>query len=173
MTLENGPTRREPQICGDVDLRIDADGTWYYHGSPIGRKELVRLFARVLVREADGYWLKTPAEKARIQVEDVPFLAVELTVVGSGRTQELVLRTNVDDLFSIDAEHPLRVTTDPANGSPTPYATIRPGIEARVVRSVYYELVGLGVEEKIGTDQIYGIWSKERFFPLAPHDRAP
>lgn len=171
--MANDPVRPSPQICGDANLRIDAEGTWYYHGSSIGRKELVRLFASILVRESDGYWLKTPAEKARIQVEDVPFLAVEIKAVGSGRTQELVLRTNVDDLFSIDTEHPLRVAADTANDTPKPYVTVRPGIEARVVRSVYYEMVALGVEEKVGTDQIYGIWSKGQFFPLVPQPRAP
>ena len=108
-----------PAICGDIDLRIAADGTWYYHGSPIGRKELVRLFARVLPRDADGsFWLATPAEKTRIRVEDAPFLGVELAQQGAGTNQILRLRTNVDDWVVIGPDHPLRIACDPCGDGP-------------------------------------------------------
>lgn len=162
---------RQPVLCGDLGLRIDRNGTWYYQNSPIGRKELVRLFASVLQRGEDGgYWLVTPAERGRVEVEDAPFLAVELTVTGRGGDQILTLRTNIDETVTIDSEHPLRVAVNPETGEPSPYVTIRPGLEARVARSVYYELVGLGVEERSGSDHIYGIWSKGAFFPLGRLD---
>lgn len=165
---------RRPVLCGDLGLRIDRNGTWYYQGSPIGRKELVRLFASVLRRGEDGdYWLVTPAEMGRVEVEDAPFLAVELTVTGRGGDQILTFRTNIDETVTIDSEHPLRVVVNPQTGEPSPYVTVRPGLEARVARSVYYELVGLGVEERSGSDHIYGIWSKGAFFPLGRLDGGP
>lgn len=165
---------RRPALCGDLGLRIDRNGTWYYQGSPIGRKELVRLFASVLRRGEDGgYWLVTPAEMGRIDVEDAPFLAVEITVAGHGCDQVVTVRTNIDETVTIDSEHPLRVVVNPETGEPSPYVTVRPGLEARVTRSVYYELVGLGVEERSGSDHIYGIWSKGAFFPLGRLDGGP
>jgi hypothetical protein len=158
-------------VCGDVDIRIDRDGVWYYHGSPIGRKELVCLFSSVLRREADGsYWLVTPAEAARIRVDDAPFLAVELFACKSGRNQVLSVRTNVDEVVTLDARHPLRVETDPASGEPSPYVLVRDGLEARLSRSVYYDLVARGVEEIIDREHIYGIWSSGTFFPLGRLD---
>ena len=140
-------TSPNPMICGDIDLRIAADGTWYYHGSPIGRKELVRLFARVLARGEDGsFWLVTPVEKARIRVEDAPFLGVELAHEGGGTSQTLRLRTNVDDWVLIGPDHPMRIACDPGSGGPKPYVAVRPGLDALIARPVYYELAGLAVE---------------------------
>lgn len=166
--------RREPVLCGDLDMRIDVNGQWYYHGSPIGRKELVRLFAGVLRRDDSGeYWLQTPAEKGRIAVEDVPFVAVELNREGSGREQTVTVRTNVDDVVTIDADHPLRIATDPSTGTPIPYVTVRDRIEARLARSVYYEMVALGVEETAESDHIYGIWSGGVFHALSRPEETP
>lgn len=162
-----GKPRREPALCGDLDMRIDVNGQWYYHGSPIGRKELVRLFAGVLTRDENGdYWLRTPAEMGRIEVEDAPFVAVEMTAEGEGRERTVTVRTNVDDVVPIDADHPLRIATDPKTGTPVPYVTVRNRIEARIARSVYYELVALGVEERRENDHIYGIWSGGTFHAL-------
>jgi hypothetical protein len=136
-------------ICGDLDIRIGRDGTWFYHGTPIGRKALVKLFSTVLQRDANGeYWLVTPVEKGRIEVEDVPFVAVELIVEGAGSQRLLKLRTNVDDIVAVDAEHPLRVTHDSASGEPRPYVLVRDGLEARLNRPVFYELVELGEERR-------------------------
>lgn len=163
----NVANAKGPVLCGDLQMRIDRDGHWYYHGSPIGRKELVRLFSRVLRRdEAGEYWLMTPAEKGRIAVEDVPFLAVELMASGSGRDQVLRLRTNVDDMVTVEAAHPLRVAHDLVTGEPSPYVLVRDGLEARLARSVYYEVVSLGVERRVSRETLFGVWSSGTFFPL-------
>jgi hypothetical protein len=163
---------REPVLCGDLAMRIGRDGTWYYQDSPIGRKELVCLFASVLRREPDGsYWLVTPAEKGRIIVEDVPFIAVELFCSGScdatlgGHGQVLSFRTNVDQVVSAGEHHPIRVARDAA-ANPTPYIMVRDGLEARISRAVYYELVALAVPEVVGGARVIGVWSRNVFFPL-------
>ena len=162
---EPGPGGRE--LCGDLDMCIGRDGTWYYHGSPIGRKELVHLFASVLTRdEAGDYWLVTPAEMGRIAVEDVPFVAVELMAEGHGREQILRFRTNIDEIATLDHEHPLTIVTDPISGGPTPYITVEKGLEARIARAVYYELVELGLEETVDHEYMYGVWSSGFFFSL-------
>lgn len=159
--------RRAPVECGDLPFVIRRDGTWLYRGSPINRKELVCLFASVLKREADGsFWLETPAERGRIQVEDAPFVAVELDWVGDGRQQALSFRTNVDQVVTADAEHPVRVAHDVLTCEPTPYILVRPGIEARINRAVYYELVALAVPEWVGCRRMLGVWSCGRFFSL-------
>jgi hypothetical protein len=157
----------EPRIEDDFDLRIGRDGTWYYHDSPIRRLPLAKLFASVLRREADGsYWLVTPAERGRILVEDAPFLAVELTVAGAGQDQTLTFRTNLDEMVAADADHPLRVATDPATGEPSPYVMIRDGLEARLARPVFYQLADLGRDETIDGISAFGVWSGGKFFPL-------
>lgn len=147
-------------------MRIARDGTWYYRGSPIGRPSLVKLFASVLRRETDNrYWLVTPAERGRIEVEDVPFLAVELTVQGEGHGQRLIFRTNLDEFVTAGPGNPLRVETA-ASGEPAPYILVRDRLEARLARSVFYELVELGGEDRIDGRIEFGIWSKETFFRL-------
>jgi hypothetical protein len=163
---------RQPIDCGHFDITIARDGTWYYRGSPIGRMPLVRLFSTVLRREADGtFWLQTPAERGRITVEDAPFIAVELIRRGEGPQQELIFRTNVDDSVAADDAHPLRIVNDPASG-PNPYILVRNGLEARLSRPVFYELVELGREERVGDSTLFGVWSKGRFFPLGRLDEA-
>ena len=156
---------RERANCGCFDMRIARDGKWYFHGTPIPRKEMVCLFASMLARRADGsYWLTTPSEEGEIQVEDVPFLAVELFMQGAERSAVISFRTNVDEIVTLDANHGLRVDYD-GMGAP-PYLSVRGGMEARLTRSVYYELVALGQEEKVGDQLLYGIWSCGVFFPL-------
>jgi uncharacterized protein len=152
---------------GELNIRIDRDGVWYYEGSPINRKSLVCLFASVLTRDADGdYWLVTPAEIGRVDVEDVPFIAAELYVAGTGSAQMLSIRTNVDEIVTIDKDHPIRVVCDPDTGEPSPYVTLREGIEARLSRSVFYEVVNLGVEDDSEGEHMVGVWSSGCFFPL-------
>ena len=158
-----------PPHCGKLDLKIARDGKWYYYGSPIGRKEIVCLFASMLTRRPDGsFWLESPVERCEIEVEDVPFIAVELFTCCSSGQRCYSFRTNVDEMVTLDANHPLRIV-DTGSGAP-PYLTVRPGLEARLSRSVYYELVALGHEECIEGENQYGIWSNGIFFPLGKLD---
>jgi hypothetical protein len=158
--------KRSPIDRGDLDMRIARDGTWFYRGSPIGRPALVKLFASVLRREPDGrYWLVTPAERGRIEVDDVPFLAVALTVEGEGREQRLIFHTNLDDIVTAGPNNPLRVETA-ASAEPAPYILVRDNLEARLARQVFYDLVELGKEEPNGETSQFGVWSSGRFFRL-------
>ena len=158
--------KRLPIDCGDLDMRIARDGTWFYRGSPIARQALVKLFASVLRREPDGgYWLVTPAERGRIQVEDVPFLAVALTVEGQDREQKLIFRTNLDDIVTAGPDNPVRVETA-ASGEPRPYILVRNNLEARISRPVFYDLVELGREEPSEHATQFGVWSNGEFFRL-------
>ncbi len=155
----------------DLNIRIDGDGVWYYCGSRIDRKEIVCLFASVLVRDADGgYWLVTPTEMGRIEVEDAPFIAIELFHSKPGQDQVISLRTNVDEIVSVDDAHPLVVTTHAETGEPSPYVIARGGIPARLTRAVFYQLVELGVEEVVAGEQMFGVWSSGRFFPIGRLD---
>jgi len=167
------PPLREKHDCGTIDMRIARDGTWYYKGSPINRKELVCLFASVLKRGEDGsYLLETPVEKGRITVEDAPFVAVEMVWrdcdCGDGGPirQCLSFRTNCDEVIPCNAEHPLRIQLDPHTREPRPYLTVRPGIEARIARPVFYEMVALSVTERVEDRRIMGVWSEGVFFPI-------
>ena len=159
-----GGTRRD---CGDFGIRIGRDGSWFYRGSSIHRTALVRLFSRALERDAAGrYWLATPTERGRIAVDDVPFIAVSLEIVDPGARQWLIFRTNVDEIVILDAAHPLRMAEDRMTGTPVPYILVRDGLEARIARPVFYDLVELGREERFGDETEFCIWSSARFFPL-------
>ena len=154
-------------MCGDIDMRIARDGTWYYMGSPIGRKPLVRLFASVLRRNESGeFWLITPAEMCRIRVEDAPFMAVGMTVKGSGRDQLLTFRTNLDEEVAAGRDHPIRVETEATTGEPSPYVHVRGRLEALISRSVFYDLVDLGLERAGPSGQTLGVWSGGVFFQI-------
>ena len=158
--------RRHPHDLGDLGMTIARDGVWYYRGSAIGRLPLVKLFASVLRRHHDGsYWLVTPAERGRIDVEDAPFLAVELTLAGDGHSRQLIFRTNLDEIVTAGPDHPLRVETA-ANGEPKPYILVRDGLEARLARPVFYELVDLAATEEIAGERQFGVWSSGSFFRL-------
>ena len=168
----DGATVRKPFECGALPFLIKRDGVWMYKGSPIRRKELVCLFASVLKRDEDGgFWLETPAERGAIEVEDAPFLAVELEWAGVGRDQVLTFRTNVDQLITAGPDHPIRISHDILTCEPTPYLLVRPGlgrlpVEARICRAVYYELVALAETEIVHGRTMVGVWSKNKFFPL-------
>ncbi|TVS00275.1 MAG: DUF1285 domain-containing protein [Rhodospirillales bacterium] len=152
---------------GDLNIRIDRNGVWHYQGSPINRKEMVCLFASVLERDTAGvFWLVTPTEMGRVVVDDAPFLAVELYVAGAGSGQAISFRTNVDEIITADSDHPITVLTDPGTGEPSPYVTVRPGIEARLSRAVFYELAALAVEGSGAGRPTLGVWSMGTFFPL-------
>ena len=151
---------------GDLGLAIARDGSWSYRGSPITRLPLVKLFASVLRRDSDGtYWLVTPAERGRVAVADVPFVAVALDKEGKGRGQRLSFRTNLDEIVTAGPLHPLRVETA-EDGEPAPYILVRSGLEARLARPVFYELVDLAGEEQIAGDTQFGVWSDGMFFRL-------
>lgn len=155
--------------CGDFALRIARDGTWFYHGSPILRKPLVRLLSTVLHREENGdFWLVTPAERGRIAVDDAPFVAVTLDAAGSGPDQVLTFGTNVDDRIVADEAHPIRVVEDAATGEPSPYIQVRNRLEARIARAVFYQLVDLAVGPPGAADARLGVWSARTFFDLGP-----
>ena len=158
---------RPPQLfCGDIDIRIAGDGTWFHEGCPIGRLPLVKLFASVLRREDSDYWLVTPVEKARIVVDDVPFVAVEMEAEGNGEGQRLRFRTNLDEWVSADAAHPLAFRSLPGSDEKAPYLTVRDGLEARVARAAYYPLVELCVEREVEGRPVLGVWSAGVFFPF-------
>ena len=152
-----------PPHCGEIDIRIARDGTWYHEGSAIGRKELVRLFSMILRKDPDGYHLVTPAEKMKITVEDAPFMAVLLRTEAEGRDQNLVFTTNVGDETVAGADNPIRVVTDSGTRAPSPYVHVRRGLEARIARPVFYQLADLAVP---GEDGVLGVWSRGVFFPL-------
>lgn len=161
---------RGEHACGDFEMRIDREGTWHYRGSPIRRLPLVKLFATVLRRAPDGsYWLVTPVEQGRIEVEDAPFVAVELRSEGAGPSQRIELRTNLDEWVPLDAAHPLRLAPAP-DGARIPYVTVRDQLEARVSRPVFYHLVELAGPAPDGHDDVVGVWSAGRFFPLGSVD---
>jgi hypothetical protein len=159
-----------PPFCGDLDMRIAADGTWYYLGTPIGRPALVRLFASVLKREGGKYFLVTPVEKVGIIVDDAPFLAVELRVGDSSHDPVLNFRTNVDDWVACDAEHALRFEPETATGGLKPYLHVRRDLWAKVSRPLFYDLVARGEERTLNGMRMFGVASGAEFFAMAPAD---
>jgi len=155
-----------PDFCGDIDMRIARDGTWFYMGTPIGRKRMVKLFSTVIRRDEDKYFLVTPVEKIGITVDDAPFAAVEATIFGEGQDQTITFRTNVDDEVIAGPDNPIRVAIDPATQEPSPYVMVRDGLEALIARSVFYQLVDLGVEVVEDGDTVLGLWSSGQFFTI-------
>jgi uncharacterized protein len=151
-----------PPFCGDIDMRIAADGTWFYMNSPIGRKPLYTLFSRVIRKDDDKYFLVTPVEKCGIHVDDAPFVAVRMSVEGKGKAQSLSFETNVDDVVTVDVEHPLRFATEEGTGGLKPYVLVRSNLEALVVRALFYDVVALGCVE----GEWFGVWSSGTFFPM-------
>ena len=158
--------RWNPPFCGDLDIRIASDATWYYLGTPIGRPELVRLFSSVLKREDDRYFLVTPVEKVGIVVDDAPFLAVEMTTKQQDGLAFLSFRTNVGEWIDCDTAHGLRFE-DAARGGLAPYLHVRAGLWAKLSRPLYYELVDLGEIRQIGGEEIFGVASGGTFFAIA------
>ena len=163
--------RWDPPDCGDIDMRIAADGTWYYQKTPIGRPALVKLFASVLKREGERYCLVTPVEKCGIVVDDAPFLAVELDVVAPAPDRPhalLSFRTNVDDWVACGEDHPLRFDPQADTAGLKPYLHVRRGLWAKVTRALYYELVALGEEREVNGVRMFGVASQGAFFAMAP-----
>jgi uncharacterized protein len=155
-----------PPDCGDIDMRIAADGTWFYCGSPIGRAPLVQLFASVLRREGERYVLVTPVEKVGIKVDDAPFLAVEMLLESEAEQPRLKFRTNVGDLVTVDSEHPLHFVHGASEGL-KPYVRVRGDLWALVKRALFYDLVDLGRIERVVNEDWFGVRSCELFFPMS------
>ena len=158
----------DPPFCGDLDIHIRRDGTWFYNGTPIGRPELVRLFSSILRRDGDDYFLVTPVEKVGITVEDAPFVAVDFQVRNSGEAQVLEFTTHVGDTVTAGPDHPIRVQRDPETGEPSPYVHVRARLEALIDRKSFYRLVDLGVRAPHDGVEWFGLRSGGVFFPLIP-----
>src|SRR3954469_23973626 len=157
-----------PPFCGDIDMRIAADGTWFYMKTPIGRPALVKLFASVLKREANKYFLVTPVEKVGIVVEDAPFLAVEMQTPDQTGGRVLRFRTNVDDWVECGPAHGLRFDPEPGTGGLKPYLHVRRDLWARLTRPLFYDLVALGEERDVEGRRMFGVASQNSFFAMAP-----
>ena len=169
-TQSLSPTAQSVATERAFGLRIARDGSWWHEGRPIERAALAKLFATVLRRAPDGsYWLVTPVERGRIEVEDAPFVAVELAASGAGREQQVRLRSNLDEWVTVGPEHPLRLRRTGSGAGDqalVPYVEVREGLEARLARAVYYQLVELGEERREGGRTRFGVWSGGRFFAL-------
>lgn len=160
-----------PDFCGDLDMRIARDGTWYYLNSPIGRKPLVKLFSSVIRYDDDGkFYLVTPVEKIGITVDDAPFVAVQMFVEGAGKAQVISFRTQVDEYVIVDKEHPMRMAFDAVTKEPSPYVLVRSNLEALIVRSVFYDLVELAKEEDVDGVRKFGVWSSGEFYDFGSVD---
>ena len=154
-----------PENCGDIGMEIRKDGSWWHEGTRITRQKLVELFSTILRKDDDGStYLVTPYEKVIVHVEDAPFIAVRVDRVGEGPDQTLIFTTNLGDSVAADAEHPIRVETDPETLEPSPYVLIRGRLEAKIGRPPFYELADM-CEER---DGLYGVWSRGTFFPIGP-----
>jgi hypothetical protein len=156
-----------PEFCGDIDMRIAADGTWFYMGTPIGRQPLVKLFASILRKDPERYVLVTPVERVGIAVEDAPFVAVEMATARIGAERTLSFRTNVEDWTTAGPDHAIRFQTG-ASGGLKPYVHVRAGLWARVNRALFYDLVALGEVRPVDGLEMFGIASGGTFFPMAP-----
>jgi len=162
-----------PPDCGDLDMRIARDGTWFYLGTPIGRPELVRLFSTILRKDGDRYVLVTPVEKVGITVDDAPFVAVDFHVERTGKDQTLTFVTNLDDEAIAGPHHPIRVERDAETGEPSPYVLIRANLEALIDRKSFYRLVDIGDHAEHEGKKWFGLWSAGQFFPVIPSDELP
>ncbi|TGQ33320.1 DUF1285 domain-containing protein [Mesorhizobium sp. M00.F.Ca.ET.216.01.1.1] len=164
--------RWNPDFCGDLDMEIRADGTWFYLGTPIGRMPLVQLFSSVLRKDEDGRtYLVTPVERVGIRVADAPFIAVEMDVSGTGARQVITFRTNVGDVVEAGPGHPLRFVDEEATGGLKPYVLVRGRLEALVARPVMYELVGHGEEIVAGGRKMFAVRSKGEVYPIMPVEK--
>lgn len=161
--------RWNPEFTGDIDLVIKRDGSWCYEGSPITRARLVRLFSTVLKREDEDFFLVTPVEKLRIKVEDVPFIAPIMRSEGAGEKQRLFFKTNVGDEVLAGPDHEIDYRKD-KDGKGAPYLHIRAGLEARIARPVFYDLVALGEIHHIDGEKLFGVWSDGEYFPFDQAD---
>ncbi|WP_068312366.1 DUF1285 domain-containing protein [Aliiruegeria sabulilitoris] len=158
----------DPPFCGDLDMEIRRDGTWFYQGTPIGRAALVKLFSTILRRDGDDYFLVTPVEKVGIRVQDAPFVAIDANFAGEGEDQVITFTTNVGDTVTAGPEHPIRVERDPETGEPSPYVLVRVNLEALIDRKTFYRLSEIGTHHEQAGRKWFGLWSGGCFFPMIP-----
>jgi len=159
-----------PPFCGDLDMRIARDGTWFYLGTPIGRAPLVRLFSTILRRDGDDYFLVTPVEKVGITVDDAPFVAIDFNIKNNGLDQIITFETNVGDIAIAGSQNPIRVVRDAETGEPSPYVLIRANLEALIDRKSFYRLVDIGAHHEVNGQKWFGLWSSATFFPIIPFE---
>ena len=165
--LSNQTDEQGRLLCSDLGIHIDREGTWFYNGTPIRRKELVKLYSSALQKDKENrFWLITPAEKGEVSVEDAPFMAVELSIIGKGKNQSLIFRTNVDEYVQANLAHPLKINENCKTGEPSPYILVRNNLEAKLTRSVFYQLIDLGVEKVERENQTFGVWSNGTYFEI-------
>lgn len=162
-----------PPFCGDIDMRIARDGTWFHKGTPIGRAGLVKLFSGILKHEGDRYFLVTPVEKVGIVVDDAPFLAVDFTVTAAAEGQSLHFRTLTDDEMTAGPDHPIRVERDEKTGEPAPYIRVRANLDALIDRKSFYRMIDLCTHAVHEGARWFGIWSGGQFFPIIPSAELP
>ncbi|RVV97026.1 DUF1285 domain-containing protein [Mesobaculum littorinae] len=163
----------DPPFCGDLDMHIARDGTWFYQGSPIGRMPLVRLFSSILKKEGDAYFLVTPVEKVGITVEDAPFVAVDFEAHAEAGAQSITFTTHVGDVVTAGPDHPIRVVRDAETGEPAPYVEVRRGLEALIDRKSFYRLVEIGETAPHEGVDWFGLRSGGVFFPVIPAAELP
>ena len=151
-----------PPLCENVSMRIDRSGKWYFMNSPIGRQRMINLFSRVLRLDKEGYFLVTPVEKIKIEVEDKPFVIVDFEVIKRNEEQSIIFKTNTEEVFEVNKNHPIRIDTNKAHSEPSPYVLVRRNLEGLLSRNVYYRLVDMSEE----LDGVYGIFSSGTFYSL-------
>jgi hypothetical protein len=157
-----------PPFCGDMDMEIRRDGTWFYLGTPIGRHGLVKLFSSIIRRDGDDYFLVTPVERVGIRVIDAPFVAVDAELTGTAADQTITFTTNVEDEVTAGRDHPIRVVRDPDTGEPSPYVLVRANLEALIDRKTFYRLIDRGAHHVQNGTRWFGLWSGGAFFPVIP-----
>ena len=155
-----------PKFCGNLDILITKDGSWYYQGSKINRTKLVKLFSSILKKEGANYFLVTPVEKIGIKVEFAPFVANSLNYLGKGKTQKISFTTNVGDTFDLNYEHPIRIEYNSKTNEPVPYVTVRRNLEALIDRKSFYRFIDLGSTQSYKNELWFGVWSNNCFFPV-------
>ena len=152
-----------PPLCENVSMSIDRSGKWFFMDSPIGRQRMVNLFSRVLRLDKEGYFLVTPVEKIHIKVEDKPFVIVDFEITGKNKDQVISFKTNTDEVFEVNENHPLRVETKKTDNEPSPYVLVRKNLEGLISRNVFYRLFDLSEE----IEGVYGIYSAGKFYKLS------
>lgn len=160
----------EPDNCGTIDIKITRDGRWFHEGKPIVRQSMVKMFSRILRHDEDFYYLVTPVEKMRIEVEDAPFVAVAVEVQGQGSDQILSFKTNVGDVTAAGLQHPIRVDIDPETLEPRPYVHVRANLEALISRPVFYELAAIAVQKEVDYKRVVGVFSGGEFYSFGPYE---